>query len=105
MSENSVANSVRRPLREGKNGGSLKTGNPGNTGGGRRPDHIRAAARESLDRALDVLHERLGTPETLTTMELLKVLDLLLRYGIGPAQPENCAERPSAPMSEIIRSW
>jgi hypothetical protein len=35
---------------------------------------------------------------------LLKVLDLLLRYGIGPAQAENVAERPAAPMSEQFES-
>jgi len=104
MSRNSVGISVAASIREGKNGGSLRSGNPGNKGGGRRPDHIRATARESLDVALEVLHDRLSTPESLTTGELLKVLDLLLRYGIGPAQPENGAERPAAPMSEQFES-
>lgn len=104
MSRNSVGISVAAATREGKNGGALRSGNPGNKGGGRRPDHIRAAARESLDVALEVLRNRLNTPESLTTGELLKLLDLLFRYSIGPAQPETDAERPSIPMSEQLES-
>gem|GEM_PF-4147843 len=96
MSTNSVTNSVSPSLRSGNNGGTLRTGNPGNKGGGRRPDHIRAAARESLDLALDVLDERLRDRESLSTHDLLKALDLLLRYGIGPALKESCLERPDA---------
>lgn len=91
-------------VRAGRNGGQLKTGNPGNKGGGRRPDHIRAVARESLALALGMLDDRLRDPE-FSTAELLRALDLFLRYGIGPALPESLNERPMVPMSESLDTF
>jgi hypothetical protein len=78
----------------GRNGGTLRVGNPGNKGGGRRPDELRALARESLAVALERVSERLRAPD-LQDAELVKLAELLLKYGIGPAQAEGPMERPS----------
>lgn len=94
-------NTVKNTVRAARNGGSLKTGNPGNRGGGRRPDHLRALARETLGRGLALLDERLADP-ALSTSELLKAVDLLMRYGIGPAMPECTGERPVPPLHEQL---
>jgi len=102
---NSVKNSVKpgapAGTRAGCNGGKLRSGNPGNKGGGRRPDLIRSVVRGSLETALGLLESRLRDPE-LGTAELVKIVELLLRYGIGPALPECFSERPIMPMKESI---
>lgn len=103
--KNSVANSVKpvapAGTRAGCNGGTLRSGNPGNKGGGRRPDLIRSVVRQSLETALGLLDSRLRDPE-LGTAELVKIVELLLRYGIGPALPESFGERPIMPWQESI---
>ena len=84
----------------GRNGGRLKVGNPGNSGGGRRPDQLRAMARDSLEKCLARLEERLDDPD-LATSDIVRITELLLKYGIGPAQSESMVERPNVPFDAV----
>jgi hypothetical protein len=82
--ENFVRNSEQSLSRNGRNGGKLRSGNPGNKGGGRRPDQIRALARTHLEYALNELGTRIHDPN-ISLYELLRATDLLMKYGVGPA--------------------
>lgn len=69
---------------------------------GRRPDQLRALARTSLEKCLIRLEERMEDPN-LSTGDLIRVADLLLKYSIGPARGESTMERPTIPLSEMVR--
>ena len=84
-------------------GGALRVGNPGNKGGGRTPDELRALFREPLAKLLPVVEqiaeakdiqevtcphcdEKLEVVSWLKAGDKLKAVDLLARYGIGSRQ-------------------
>ena len=84
-------------------GGALSAGNPGNKGGGRTPDELRALFRQPLAKLLPVVQriaEAIDTQEVtcphcdhklnvtswLKAGDKLKAVDLLARYGIGTHQ-------------------
>ena len=90
-------------LRPQPGGGSLQTGNPGNKGGGRTPDELRALFRQPLAKLLPVVeriaeavdvevvscphcNEKVEVPSYRKDGDKLKAVDLLARYGIGTKQ-------------------
>ena len=91
-------------MQSGRNGGQLKVGNTGNKGGGRRPDQLRALARASLEKGLARLEQRLDEPE-ISTAELIRIVEILLRYGIGPALGESVVERPEVPLDDMLAGF
>lgn len=87
----------------GRNGGTLKIGNPGNKGGGRLPEELRGRCREALNEALSALEKKIPI---MRPADLIRTVELLAKYGIGPAMPEGVIERPAQPGSidETLRS-
>lgn len=65
----------------GKNGGTLKTGNPGNKGGpGRPPNELRDMLRAQVDE----IDERIRTLMLTADLDqLIKLREQALKYGIG----------------------
>jgi len=75
-------------VRPGRNGGTLKTGNPGNRGGPGRPrSAIRAAALRAFDERLPLL-TAIADNDGQRAADRLKALALLARYG-GLAQQDS----------------
>jgi hypothetical protein len=112
------------PMRPGKNGGQLQTGNPGNKGGGRSPNEIRARLREAMDGHFDTLEkiargtiplqtacnkcgwsgESIELPTTAS--DQLRAIDQLLKYGVGvvkEASVEDVRERVAKTLDVIRR--
>lgn len=57
-------------------------------------------ARDSLEKCLARLEERLDDPD-LATSEIIRIAELLMKYGIGPAQSELLMERPDIPFDAV----
>ena len=86
-----------------EHGGALRRGNPGNKGGGRTPNEIRALMRQPLAKLLPIItdiaeakdiqevtcphcNEKHEVVSWLKAREKLQAVDLLARYGIGTRQ-------------------
>lgn len=76
--------------------GLLRRGNPGNSGGGRKPAEVRDRMRRFLDRVLDRIDQVLTDEESkqieraigkevqmLELQDLTKLLDALAKYSVG----------------------
>ena len=72
-------------LRPQPGGGSLRTGNPGNRGGGRTPDELRALMREPLAKAIPLVVKMIHDSDT-GSRDRLAAVDFLARYSIGTKQ-------------------
>jgi hypothetical protein len=76
---------VEKIVNEGRNGGTLNVGNPGNKGGtGRPPDEIRRKFREILSGAGTERIEAIVTRSE--EGDVLRAVDLCAKYGLGEAQ-------------------
>ena len=73
------------PQRDQPGGGYLQTGNPGNKGGGRTPDELRALMREPLAKAIPLVVKMIHDPE-IGSRDRLAAVDFLARYSIGTKQ-------------------
>ena len=72
------------PMRAGRNGGLLQTGNP--RGSGRIRLDVRQACRDAFAGRIRVLEDIADSSEA-TLFERMKAIEILGRYGIG-TQPE-----------------
>lgn len=65
--------------------GQLRRGNPGNQGGGRKPDEVKRYFLELVTIAQTEAHKRLGEDEVekMTTQDLAKLLDVFGKYSVG----------------------
>lgn len=71
------------PTHEGRNGGRLRRGNPGNKGGlGRTPSEIRQKLRGSFADRVKVCEKIADDPKA-SPSDRLRALDLLAKYGLG----------------------
>ena len=80
-------------------GGMLTPGNPGNKGGGRPPNAIRAKYRELLGKHAEVTAEVIL--ETGNNRDKTGMLDHLAKYGLGEAQQVMKEEMMEAAVSAI----
>jgi hypothetical protein len=70
-------------------GGQLRRGNPGNKGGGRRPNVVREEIRTLLDEdGLKELKRRFSSRniKKIPHQDLVRYLDVLGKYGLGAKQ-------------------
>jgi hypothetical protein len=78
-------NTVETSVQEGRNGGWLKVGNPGNNGGtGRPPNELRLAAREGFGKFIKKLNEM--EDREMGVLEVARALDVCGKYGLGEAK-------------------
>lgn len=78
----SVGNTViNTAMQAGRNGGQLKVGNPGNKGGGRIKEELRAELVECFELGIQQLKKRLYR-DGMSTGELVRLVDLMGRYAI-----------------------
>lgn len=68
--------------RPGKNGGRLRSGNPGNAGGGRPPYQIRRSCREDFDELRAKL-VTIARSRKAKDADRIRAIDVLGRYGLG----------------------
>ena len=81
--EKQATNIVGDIVNPGRNGGTLKRGNPGNKGGTGRPsDEIRQRCRGSFDERIRVAEEICDNPGSADDTRL-KALGILGTYGLG----------------------
>lgn len=97
MRGNTVTNTESQP---GRNGGRLRVGNPGNKGGGRIKDELRAELVESFEVGLQKLKQRIYSSKT-TTGELVRIVDLFGRYALPYIQED---EPPQVDLSLLSDS-
>ena len=80
-----MGNNVQATI-QGRNGGRLNNGGtPGNKGGGRPKDEVRAAMQEGLEKANSKLIEMLDLPD-LTPEQTTRIADVFGKYSIGTKQ-------------------
>jgi hypothetical protein len=83
--ETPVKTPVRVPARRGnRGGGALKTGNPGNKGGGRLPSAIRETCRGSFDNRIKVL-------ESIADGEPIERISVSLASVVGHMKCPKCS--------------
>ena len=81
---NTVANTATQA---GRNGGRLKVGNPGNRGGGRIREDLRAELVECFELGLQKLKLRIHR-DGMSTGELVRLVDLMGKYAYPYLQEE-----------------
>lgn len=99
----SKKSSSETPLRPGKNGGVLQTGNPGNKGGGRHADEFKAAMAElaSSDERIGLLRLVLGNPDH---QHWLSAQKYVTEYGYGkPGQTMTVEGNPDKPVGLVVK--
>jgi hypothetical protein len=87
-------------MQSGRNGGRLKVGNPGNKGGGRIKNDLKAELVECFEVALLKLKQRIYA-DKMKTGELVRVVDLVGRYAFPYVQEE---EPPQIDLSMLSDS-
>ena len=85
QAKRSKKNSVETPVRAGNRGaGALRTGNPGNKGGGRKPEALRIKSREVFEKWLKWAAKKAVDPKTPDDV-MMQIGNTAGRYGIGTA--------------------
>jgi hypothetical protein len=98
---NSVTMSATMP---GRNGGTLRRGNPGNAGGtGQPPSAIREKLRGSFEKRVKVL-ETIADDKTADACDRIRAVDTMAKYGLGALQDvpaDEVRDRVSATIDAI----
>jgi len=97
-----VENSVNNSVQNGRNGGTLRVGNPGNKGGpGRPPSKIREIARDEWAALIPMLR-RVARSAKEATSDRLRAADQLGKYGLGTTMTETDTEGHDVPRPQVI---
>lgn len=100
--ENTGENSGSRVI-PGPHGGSIRTGgNPGNKGGGRPKDEIRALCASNLAKATELIQKRLEQESELTLEQIIKAADVSGKYSIGTKSEVDTVVKDPEIISHII---
>jgi hypothetical protein len=101
-SPNSVADTI--PVRTTAKGGKLRTGNPGNRGGGRLPDEFKAKMRELVNGPARLAYLQKCLDGEFGPRFHLKAMELLMDRGYGRAAQEVTVKGdPAAPFTIVVR--
>lgn len=88
MAQTTLGNPVKTPMRVTATGGMLRSGNPGNAGGGRKPDELRRLARTDFESWLAVLRTKAALAlddnyPDVSIRDVIGAIDALGKYGLG----------------------
>lgn len=88
---------------EQPHGGALLTGGvPGNKGGGRPKDEIRALCATNLAKATELIQQRLERESDLTIEQIIKAADVSGKYSIGTKSEVDTVVKDPEIISHII---